>query len=68
MNDETKERRCKFCKKLLISEKMPICRRCKLEGRGKVGTGLVIVAGLFGSVCSVKARVGDGENDDSSSV
>lgn len=37
MNDETKEKRCKFCGKLLISEKMPICRRCKLEGRNKVG-------------------------------
>lgn len=53
MNDETKERRCKFCGKLLISEKMPICRRCKLEGRNKVGQVGGIV-GMFAFVRSAK--------------
>lgn len=67
MNDETKERRCKFCGKLLISEKMPVCRRCKLEGRNKVGQVGGIVAGVFTAVLSAKALAVDGENDDSSS-
>lgn len=68
MNDETKERRCKFCGKLLISEKMPICRRCKLEGRNKVGQVGVLAASAVTFVFSAKALVGDGENDDARSV
>lgn len=68
MNDEIKERRCKFCGKLLISEKMPICRRCKLEGRNKVGQVGGIAAGMLTAVLSAKALASDKENDDSSSV
>lgn len=68
MNDETKEKRCKFCGKLLISEKMPICRRCKLEGRNKVGQVGGMVVGMFAFVRSAKALAGDKENGDSSSV
>lgn len=46
MSNGEKERRCKFCGKLLLDEKLPFCRRCFLEGRniaGKVG-GIVVVA------------------------
>lgn len=68
MSDVIKERRCKFCGKLLINEKMPFCRRCKLEGRNKVGQVGGIVAGIFITVHSAKALAGDKENDDSSSV
>lgn len=66
MSDETKERRCKFCGKLLINERMPFCRRCKLEGRNKVGQVGGIVAGIFTAVHSAKALVGDKENESSS--
>ncbi len=64
MNDETKERRCKFCGKLLISEKMPICKRCKLKARNKVG----IVANMFTIFYGAKVFVGDKENGDFSAV
>lgn len=68
MNDGTKEKRCKFCGKLLISEKMPICRRCKLEGRNKVGQAGALAASAVTFYFSAKALVGDGENDDAESV
>lgn len=68
MNDETKERRCKFCGKLLINEKMPICRRCKLEGRNKVGQVGGIVVSVFTTVFSAKALAGNKKKDDSNTV
>lgn len=68
MNDETKGKRCKFCGKLLRSEKMPICRHCKLEGRNKVGQVGGIVVGMYTAIRSAKTLAGDKENDDSSSV
>lgn len=68
MSDETKERRCKFCGKLLINGKMLFCRRCKLEGRNKVGQVGGIAAGMFTAVLSAKALASDKENDDASSV
>lgn len=68
MHDETKEGRCKFCGKLLISEKIPICRRCKLEGRNKIGQVGALTASAVTFAFSAKALIGDKENDDSSSV
>lgn len=62
MSDEAKERRCKFCGKLLINEKMPFCRRCKLEGRNKVGQIGGIAVGIL-AVLRAKALVGDEENN-----
>lgn len=38
---------------------MPICRRCKLEGRNKVGQGVGIVVGMITAIFSAKALVGD---------
>ncbi len=35
MSKETNRRRCRSCKKLLLDEKLPFCRRCMLEGRDK---------------------------------
>ena len=50
MSNMEKVRRCKFCGKLLIDEKMPLCRRCVLEGRNKS----VQVAGIvFGATTTV---------------
>lgn len=43
-------------------------RRCKLEGRNKVGQIGGIVAGMFTAVLSAKALVGDEENNDFSPV
>lgn len=34
---DIKEKRCIFCGKRIIDEKIPICLRCKLEGRNTVG-------------------------------
>lgn len=46
MSNEEKERRCKLCRKLLLDEKLPFCRRCILEVRNKVGP--VAVMGSVG--------------------
>ena len=43
MSDE-KQRRCLTCKKLLLEdEKMPICLRCRLQGRNYAGNGVQII-------------------------
>lgn len=69
MNDKTKERRCKFCGKLLIGEKMPICRRCKLEGRNKVGQGVGMVVCMITAVFIAKALAGNkGSKHDTKTV
>lgn len=51
MNENRKERRCIFCKKMLIDEKIPFCIRCKLKGCDKakrfVGCGLVLGTTIF---------------------
>lgn len=52
MDDEVKERKCKTCGKRLLDEKLPICLRCRLNGRnvvGRVGEGAVGLALLIGS-------------------
>lgn len=66
MNEEKKEKRCIACKKLLINKKLPLCRRCCLEGRNKV----VQIAGAFGgsvtaavSVAMFMNKNGNGDND-----
>lgn len=55
--DDNKERRCKSCHKLLIDEKLPICRRCRLKGRDNavkaVGVGVTASIGVFGVVAKV---------------
>lgn len=65
MSEETKERRCKICGKLLISEKKLLCRRCKLEGRNKAGQAGGIIAGAATFIFSAKALVGDGGSNNS---
>lgn len=52
-NNSYKDQRCKFCGKLLLNEKTPICRRCFLRWRNKalkgggVGTFLAIIIKRF---------------------
>ena len=65
MSEETKERRCKICGKLLISGKKLLCRRCKLEGRNKTGQAGGILAGAATLIFSAKAFVGDGGSNNS---
>lgn len=49
MSEETKERKCVFCGKKMLNERIPLCLRCRLEGRNtavKVGetVGTIILA------------------------
>lgn len=49
MGEETKERKCIFCGKKLLDERLPLCLRCRLEGRNtvvKVGktAGTIVLA------------------------
>ncbi len=60
MSNMEKVRRCKFCGKLLIDEKMPLCRRCVLEGRNKS----VQVAGIvFGATTTVLSAIALNNNN-----
>ena len=58
--DDSKERRCMSCHKLLISEKLPFCRRCRLKGCDNVvkAVGVTASIGVFGVV----AKVGHSDN------
>ncbi len=46
MSNEDNVKRCVFCHKLLIDEKIPICKRCILEGRNKVGEAAAVVGAV----------------------
>ena len=35
MNDLESVRQCKICSKKLLDEKIPLCIRCRIEGRNK---------------------------------
>ena len=66
MSNKEKERRCKFCGKLLIDEKLPFCRRCVLEGRNKAGQIGGVLVGTVTTVLSAVALANnnsDGGND-----
>ena len=66
MSNEEKERRCKSCGKLLLDEKLSLCRRCFLERRNKVGqiggTAAGVAAAFFGAITFIKNN-SDGGND-----
>ncbi|MFG6358765.1 MAG: hypothetical protein K1W26_18385 [Acetatifactor sp.] len=66
MSKDEKERRCKFCGKLLLDEKLPFCRRCFLEGRNKAGRVGIVVGVGAAIVRKMVARINnnsDGGND-----
>jgi len=47
---DNKERRCKICGKLLLDEKIPICRRCQLKSRNIARDTVGSVSGLVVAV------------------
>lgn len=56
-NQNSEERRCLKCKKLLIDEKIPFCLRCKIEGveNGiKIGSGTGAVYGIGKAIKKIK--------------
>ena len=61
MNNK-EERRCAQCKKLLIDEKIPLCRRCRLNDRnyGLTATGTLI--SLVGSAVGLDKLINKGGN------
>lgn len=64
MDEEIKKRRCKSCKKLLLDEKLPFCKRCTLEGRNKAGQfvgAITAVGGLL--ILPAVARVNNDSNN-----
>lgn len=64
VNEETKERRCIYCKKILIHEKVPFCRRCRLEGRNTAKRLGGISVGLITFALSANALASDRKTDD----
>lgn len=50
MSKDKKERRCMTCGKLLLDEKLPLCRRCVLKGRSRAAkVGIVLLAVIGGA-------------------
>ena len=61
---DVKERRCLACGKRLIDEKIPICLRCKLEGRNTAGR-IGEVAGVIAlAVGGSTALINNSKNDE----
>ena len=56
-NKNESERRCKKCGKLLVNEKLPICKRCSLELRNIGGAGSILAVAL-----GVAKKVADDNN------
>ena len=56
MGTETTKRRCIKCKKLLLDEKLPLCRRCWLETRNRASSTAKFlgIAGIFVSSLILK--------------
>lgn len=56
MNKKNKEKKCKYCEKLLIKTNSLFCRRCVLEGRNKIPSVAIAVVGA-GAVMVAKKGV-----------
>lgn len=54
---EEKEKRCLFCGKKLIDEKIPVCLRCKLKGRNNAGRAGEIAVGVVATIGGSKALI-----------
>lgn len=61
MRTASNERRCRYCKKLLLDEKIPFCRRCKLEGRNIGGKVLGTAAGIYATIKGINSLGNSGE-------
>jgi len=56
-NPDEKEKRCLFCGKRLIDEKIPVCLRCKLKGRNNAGRVGEIAIGVAVTIGGGKALI-----------
>lgn len=63
MSKEEKEKRCLFCGKRLIDEKIPICLRCKLKGRDTAGEVTGVIGGLAVIIGGGKALLDNSKNN-----
>lgn len=63
-NSEKKERRCSSCKKLLLDEKLPYCRRCLLEKRNRIGAPIIFSLATVG-IGAFLYEKSDGNNNTS---
>lgn len=61
---EVKGKRCLACGKQLIDEKIPICLRCKLEGRNTAGRIVEVVGGIALVVGGSTALMNNSKNDE----
>ena len=55
--EEVKERKCIICGKTLLDEKLPICLRCRLEGRNLVGKGSALLFFIGGTAAGGKKLI-----------
>ncbi len=62
MSRTTGEKRCKFCKRLLLDERIPVCHRCRLEARNKAGQALSI-GGITAAVAVSLNKLNDNSED-----
>lgn len=68
MEAKTTERRCMFCKKLLLDEKLSICHRCWLEGRNKAGQFIGAAAGIATTAVSFFTIVNNSDQSSNEDV
>lgn len=54
MGEETKKRKCIFCDKKLLDEKLPLCLRCRLEGRNATAKCVEVAGAVAVAVSGVK--------------
>lgn len=62
MDEEIKKRRCKSCKKLLLDEKLPFCKRCTLEGRNKAVQAVGIIIAVASPILTAVVHVNNDSN------
>lgn len=55
-NQINKKRKCKFCRKTITDKRLiPICERCK--SNGKKGSGVVLTAAVAITINQIKKRL-----------
>lgn len=62
---DKKEKRCLTCGKLLIGEKLPLCIRCRLQGRNAAGKGGEMIVGGLLLFAGAKGMIDQNKNDES---
>lgn len=64
MSESNDIKRCKFCKKALIDEKIPICLRCRLTGKKKAAKPVVGIAAISAGVLSIHNNRSNTEDEE----